>query len=581
MNEAYTWLRRLPHGYWTHMENRILYLRWLGERLGFASMSDWYSLKVADFRSNHGHGVMRFYKGSPLSAVREMFPEAELQPWMFGFAPRHYWKDQTNRLKYLRWLGAKLEYATPNDWYSVKADDFRKNYGLGLLSSYYRDSPVAALQELYPEEKWLPWLFSSCPNGYWRNPLNRRKYLEWLGYKLGYLTQDDWYHIEWRDFVDNAGQGLLVSHFGGSPSKAVMQTFREYEWHPWLFARTHQHFWKDKRNRIDYLKWIGRKNGFHEAEDWYALNYLHFQNAPSGVSVLLHYKSSPIRALQELYPDIEWQEWRFSSPPKHFWTNKAHRRRFLEWLGGELGYRQPSDWYQLTVEIVISKGGRGILRNNGLHVIMREFIPTYDWIPWLFTAVPNGFWQTRQNQVRYLEWFCERMHITKTEDWYRIRAADFYNHKGAGFLDCWEGSVMKLALAQYPDVPWDFSRFKDGMKGQKQIYALVVELFGRTNVRWNYKHPSLRFSVSGHRMELDIFVPMHKFAIEYQGEQHFRSIDHWGGDQSLEALQKRDEEKRIACLQQDIHLMEIRFDDKRDMESLRQAILGCFYCNNG
>jgi hypothetical protein len=57
------------------------------------------------------------------------------------------------------------------------------------------------------------------------------------------------------------------------------------------------------------------------------------------------------------------------------------------------------------------------------------------------------------------------------------------------------------------------------------------------------------------RQELDIFVPSLNLAIEYQGEQHFESIDAWGGEEALERTQQRDEEKRRKCESNGIRLV--------------------------
>ena len=47
-------------------------------------------------------------------------------------------------------------------------------------------------------------------------------------------------------------------------------------------------------------------------------------------------------------------------------------------------------------------------------------------------------------------------------------------------------------------------------------------------------------------MQLDVYIEKLKLAVEYQGEQHYRAI-YWVGP-DLEALQRRDREKRLMCL---------------------------------
>jgi hypothetical protein len=45
---------------------------------------------------------------------------------------------------------------------------------------------------VYPEYKWLPWLFERLPPGFWRDANNLRLFLNWAGKKLGIKEMKDW-----------------------------------------------------------------------------------------------------------------------------------------------------------------------------------------------------------------------------------------------------------------------------------------------------------------------------------------------------------------------------------------------------
>ena len=57
-------------------------------------------------------------------------------------------------------------------------------------------------------------------------------------------------------------------------------------------------------------------------------------------------------------------------------------------------------------------------------------------------------------------------------------------------------------------------------------------------------------------MELDIFAPQLNLALEYQGEQHYKTIYSLG---DLTQVSLRDEEKREACLRAGITLIEVPY----------------------
>jgi hypothetical protein len=47
----------------------------------------------------------------------------------------------------------------------------------------------------------------------------------------------------------------------------------------------------------------------------------------------MHYKGSIALALKAVYPEVEWQEWRFKGNlPKKYWKNKDNIRKYIEWL---------------------------------------------------------------------------------------------------------------------------------------------------------------------------------------------------------------------------------------------------------
>ncbi len=54
---------------------------------------------------------------------------------------------------------------------------------------------------------------------------------------------------------------------------------------------------------------------------------------------------------------------------------------------------------------------------------------------------------------------------------------------------------------------------------------------------------------------LDIYIPQHKIAIEYQGIQHYEAIDYFGGEDAYKAVQRRDNEKKLKCDCNDVTLL--------------------------
>lgn len=60
------------------------------------------------------------------------------------------------------------------------------------------------------------------------------------------------------------------------------------------------------------------------------------------------------------------------------------------------------------------------------------------------------------------------------------------------------------------------------------------------------------------RQHLDVFFPELAVAVEFQGEQHDRPIDFFGGQKAFEENQRRDKKKRAACKRNGVELIEVR-----------------------
>jgi very-short-patch-repair endonuclease len=62
-------------------------------------------------------------------------------------------------------------------------------------------------------------------------------------------------------------------------------------------------------------------------------------------------------------------------------------------------------------------------------------------------------------------------------------------------------------------------------------------------------------------LQFDFYLPEHNICIEYDGVQHFESIEKWGGEKTLKDTQIRDGIKTKYCLENNIKLIRIRYNE--------------------
>jgi len=94
-------------------------------------------------------------------------------------------------------------------------------------------------------------------------------------------------------------------------------------------------------------------------------------------------------------------------------------------------------------------------------------------------------------------------------------------------------------------------------KLQELSSRLVNKYFGDYGVKENYR-PEWMISDKGKRLELDLYVEKLSFAIEVQGQQHYKYVPFFHvSAREFEEKQADDKEKKILCKRRNVTLYEI------------------------
>jgi aromatic ring-cleaving dioxygenase len=324
LNNMFLQNKRVKPGTWQDKENHKTYAIWLGEKLNYKNMEDWYKITQKDIHSNHGCGLLgTYYNNSSLQFLKSVFPQERWLPWKFTVTANNIWKDKQNHKDYAIWLGEKLNYKNMEDWYKITAKDIHSNHGCGLLHNYYNNSPLQFLKSVFPQERWLPWKFTMAPMNTWENKENHKTYAIWLGEKLNYKKMEDWNKITLKDIHSNHGRGLLNNYYNDSPLQFLKSVFPQERWLPWKFTMTAKNTWKDKQNHKAYAIWLGEKLNYKNMEDWYKITQKDISSNYGGGLLVTYYNGSPSQFLQSVFPDYPWELSKFK---------KNYSQGQIEWL---------------------------------------------------------------------------------------------------------------------------------------------------------------------------------------------------------------------------------------------------------
>ena len=93
-------------------------------------------------------------------------------------------------------------------------------------------------------------------------------------------------------------------------------------------------------------------------------------------------------------------------------------------------------------------------------------------------------------------------------------------------------------------------------KGEKMITSLLIE----HNIKYEYQKTFFELK-NINNLFFDFYLPGLNICIEFDGEQHFRPIEYWGGEKLFKELQLRDKLKNEYCVNNNISLIRIRYDE--------------------
>ena len=226
---------RVIKGTWKKKENHKIYADWLGKQLGYKTKEDWYKINTGIINKTYGSGLIKCYGGSLFLFLKNVFPKYNWLEWKFTKTPQNTWVNKDgifkmeNHIKYVLWLGLTLDFKCQNDWYKLTSEVIYTNNGGGLLHKCYEGSCYLLLKSVFPKDNWLAWLFTTTPYNFW-NSKTEKEYANWLGKKVGFKNEEDWYNISREILIKNNGGGYILEKHNGSPASFVMNVFPDYPW---------------------------------------------------------------------------------------------------------------------------------------------------------------------------------------------------------------------------------------------------------------------------------------------------------------------------------------------------------------
>ena len=190
-------------------------------------------------------------------------------------------------------------------------------------------------------------------------------------------------------------------------------------------------------------------------------------------------------------------------------------------------------------------------------------------LDYLFKIFPNiiGFSSPKIHYIRFTE---SNLNDDKNEDRFENGGVEYFNKNSfPTFLPNF-GRNDKGEYEKQLDLVWLRNReLENCMRIEKGLPKIGEGWVSETTLYYEIKNELPKLEVLHHGrpewlglQHFDIWIPSLNVAVEYQGAQHDRPVDFFGGEEAFKKNRERDERKKKLCIENNVRLIEVREDYK-------------------
>lgn len=119
-------------------------------------------------------------------------------------------------------------------------------------------------------------------------------------------------------------------------------------------------YWKNFQHHRDFFDALFKHLNLKSWEDWYQVSHKDIEEYGGSGLLSGYYHNSSVFALTTIYPEKKWDVLKFVHIPPGTWKELSNQRTFFEQLAQSLNIQHWEDWYHVTKEKILEKGGIGI-----------------------------------------------------------------------------------------------------------------------------------------------------------------------------------------------------------------------------
>jgi len=340
------------------VEDQAAFVSHLARKLGIKEddRDGWYKISTRAFVAAGGGGLLRKYDGSLSRLLGSVYPDHHWKLENFNKRPQNFWGSATNQRAFLDQLGRTLGFKEGDldAWYGVSYRTIAENHGSGILR-HFGDSIPKMLSAVYTERPWDPLKFSRAPVNHWSSTMNQRAFMDRVARSIGFdpTSLVNWYSLSVQTVVDHGGSAVLKRH-ENSLAALLAAVYPEFPWDPLRFEKSPHNYWTSLANQRSFVLNLAVQLELKPGDmaDFYKLSRRAFlENGGSGL--LKRYGGSVPKLLASVFPEVDWQPWRF---PRKASAALNDLDGLLPQIEVALGISSSQQWLRVSKEQLDSLG---------------------------------------------------------------------------------------------------------------------------------------------------------------------------------------------------------------------------------
>lgn len=563
---------------WEDASERRAFMDSIAVQHNVKEPKDWREVRAEDLVEAGGSRLLARYGNSMWQLLKGEYPEwaGGVQPWTCRkHLPKGFWKNKENRAAFLREVMEAHGIEKPEDWSRVSVKDMRERGGSGLLSTY--GSSISRLVNATFPTAELPARKSNTDptasgvrkrarndtgDGTPRRRQRPRPCIPVTPMATSHTTIPTVHEEQPLEEggTDSEGTAEETSNVLDEPD--TLPTVKGWG------------FWKDPANQRRFMDMVKNTFAIREAKEWGSVGVADLERLGGGG--LVKRMGSVAEIVQKVYSEEQFSALDLGKRlPVGWWDVRENRREFMERLAKENGVRNAGDWKRVTREYIVAAGGSRLLSKfSTVQKVLLDVFPEMEEElskAWLCRKGDRSTrWDKEENVKKFFESVKGRCGVRESSDWARVSVQLLQRLGGGPLLRNYGGLVPALAVA-YPDEDWSKQPSPEVKKSsQWALLTAMRKFFGSgTEVEEDAHPPELAAaapaSKPGQRLELDIYLPQHALAVEYNGQHHFEDVPFFG---PVEAYRERDILKRQLCEECGIRLVIVPYWWDMQLESL-------------